>query len=47
MKRAACGIAFLGDFWHARGSLKVTIVIANNHTINQSSIGPAALDGTT
>lgn len=23
MKRAACGIAFLGDFWHARGSLKV------------------------
>lgn len=22
-KRAACGIAFLGDFWHARGSLKV------------------------
>lgn len=23
MKRSACGIAFLGDFWHARGSLKV------------------------
>lgn len=24
-KRMACGIAFLGDFWHARGSLKVRI----------------------
>lgn len=23
MKRPNCGIAFLGDFWHARGSLKV------------------------
>lgn len=23
MKRPTCGIAFLGDFWHARGSLKV------------------------
>lgn len=25
MKRQACGIAFLGDFWHSRGSLKVGI----------------------
>lgn len=23
LKRPACGIAFLGDFWHTRGSLKV------------------------
>eukprot|EP00903_Cladosiphon_okamuranus_P005576 g5550.t2 len=27
MKRAACGIAFLGDFWHARGSLKVDLLV--------------------
>lgn len=25
MKRPACGIAFLGDFWHVRGSIKVKI----------------------
>lgn len=30
MKRSACGIAFLGDFWHARGSLKV---IPSVHTL--------------
>ncbi|CAB1108469.1 ABC [Ectocarpus sp. CCAP 1310/34] len=27
MKRSACGIAFLGDFWHARGSLKVDLLV--------------------
>ncbi|CAM9204630.1 unnamed protein product, partial [Laminaria digitata] len=27
MKRPACGIAFLGDFWHARGSLKVDLLV--------------------
>ncbi|CAM9486937.1 unnamed protein product, partial [Sphacelaria rigidula] len=24
MKRPACGVAFLGDFWHSRGSLKAS-----------------------
>lgn len=27
MKRSACGIAFLGDFWHSRGSLKVDLLV--------------------
>lgn len=25
MKRSDCGIVFLGDFWHTRGSLKVMV----------------------
>lgn len=39
MKRSACGIAFLGDFWHARGSLKVTLPTKRHHSSSSLWLG--------